>query len=167
MSRALRALAALIALHRGRQSIAAAHFDALAAATDVGTVAWFYEYLPLRAHAFADEAQGDPESAYVRLAAAFDHGVGNLPSQLILGFLAPTSSDSPWSTATPAVRSATHTPRPPAPDTAARLTTSAMTSDARDSWQRTRTCFWKRPTATQAFERGACLHRRGRADGPA
>ncbi|MBL1102084.1 ATP-binding protein [Streptomyces coffeae] len=89
MCRALRALAALISVHRGRRAAAEAHLAAAAAATDSGTVAWFYEYLPLSADALADEAQGRPERAYARLAAAFDHGVGHLPGQLILCFLTP------------------------------------------------------------------------------
>ncbi|MFI7094365.1 ATP-binding protein [Streptomyces lydicus] len=89
MSRALRAVASLIAMHRGRQTTAAAHLTAAAVASDSGTVAWFYEYLPLCADALADEAQGDVECAYTRLATAFDHGVGHLPSQSILCFLTP------------------------------------------------------------------------------
>ncbi|MEV5484075.1 MULTISPECIES: hypothetical protein [Streptomyces] len=163
MSRALRALAALIALHRGRQSIAAVHFDALAAATDVGTVAWFYEYLPLRAHALADEAQGDPESAYVRLAAAFDHGVGNLPSRLILGFLAPdlvrlalvngdTSSAQRYAHAAPARAGHRGAPYHLGDD----LRCQGLLAKDPDLL-----------LEAETFERGACLHRRGRADGPA
>ncbi|WP_181923872.1 helix-turn-helix transcriptional regulator [Streptomyces inhibens] len=89
MCRALRAVAALISVHRGRQTDAEAHLTAAAAATDSGTVAWFYEYLPLCADALADEARGRPEHAYARLTAAFDRGVGHLPGQLILCFLTP------------------------------------------------------------------------------
>ncbi|MER0483601.1 LuxR C-terminal-related transcriptional regulator [Streptomyces sp. Edi2] len=90
MRRPLRAVAALISLHRGRQSAAEAHLAAAAPATDSGTVTWFYECLPLRAQALADETRGHPERAYARLTAAFDRGVGGqLPGQLILGFLTP------------------------------------------------------------------------------
>lgn len=89
MSRALRAVAALIAVHRGQRSDAAAHLTAVDAASDRGTIAWFYEYLPLCARALAEEAHGESEHAYSRLAHAFDHGIGHLPSRLILGFLTP------------------------------------------------------------------------------
>ncbi|WP_326617898.1 AAA family ATPase [Streptomyces decoyicus] len=89
MSRALRAVAALISVHRGRRTDAAAHLTAVAAASDRGTLAWFYEYLPLCADALAQEARDDTEQAYNRLAHAFDHGIGHLPSRLILGFLTP------------------------------------------------------------------------------
>ncbi|MGW8554496.1 ATP-binding protein [Streptomyces tubercidicus] len=88
MSRALRAVAALIAVHRGQRSEAAAHLTAVDAASDRGTIAWFYEYLPLCARALAEEAHGESEDAYSRLAYAFDHGIGHSPS-LILGFLTP------------------------------------------------------------------------------
>lgn len=89
MSRALRALAAIIALHRGQPNTASPHLTAAAAATDTTTIAWFYEYLPLCADVFADEAQDNPERAYTRLRAAFNHGVGHLPGQSILCFLTP------------------------------------------------------------------------------
>lgn len=89
MCRALRGGAALISVHRGRQSDAEAHLTAAAAATDSSTFTWFYEYLRLCADALADEARGHSERAYARLTAAFDRGVGHLPGQLILGFLTP------------------------------------------------------------------------------
>ncbi|GAA5611975.1 helix-turn-helix transcriptional regulator [Streptomyces platensis] len=89
MSRALRSVAALIAVHRGQRSDAAAHLTAVDAASDTGTVAWFYEHLPLCARALADEAGGASEQAYSRLAHAFDNGIGHLPSRRILGFLTP------------------------------------------------------------------------------
>ncbi|MER7291381.1 LuxR C-terminal-related transcriptional regulator, partial [Streptomyces lydicus] len=89
MSRALRAVAAITALHRGQPIAASTHLTAAAAATDTTTIAWFYEYLPLCADAFADTAQGNPERAYTRLAAAFDHGIGHLPGRSILCFLTP------------------------------------------------------------------------------
>ncbi|WP_432000553.1 helix-turn-helix transcriptional regulator [Streptomyces sioyaensis] len=89
MSRALRSVAALIAVHRGQRSDAFAHMTTVAAASDTGTLAWFYEYLPLCARALADEAGGASEYAYSRLAHAFDHGIGHLPSRRALGFLTP------------------------------------------------------------------------------
>ncbi|WP_435244319.1 helix-turn-helix transcriptional regulator [Streptomyces sioyaensis] len=89
MSRVLRAVAALIAVHRGRQATADSHLPTDGAASDGATVAWFYEYLPLCASALADEAHGRSGDAYTRLADAFRHGTGHLPSQLILGFLTP------------------------------------------------------------------------------
>ncbi|MFF8787076.1 ATP-binding protein [Streptomyces sp. NPDC015125] len=89
MSRALRALAALIALHRGRQSTAAAHLTTEAAASESGTLAWLSEYLPLCAGALMDEARDNAERAYTRLATAFDRGIGHLPGQLTLCFLTP------------------------------------------------------------------------------
>ncbi|MGP8303201.1 helix-turn-helix transcriptional regulator [Streptomyces inhibens] len=89
MSRALRAVAAIIALHRGQPNAASTHLIAADAATDTTTIAWFYEYLPLCADVFADGAQGNPERAYTRLATAFDHGIGHLPGQSILCFLTP------------------------------------------------------------------------------
>lgn len=89
LSRALRAVAALIAVHRGRRPLAEAHLTALPPETDNSTVAAFYEYLPLCAGVLLDEAQGDARRAYSRLAEAFDSGVGHLPGQLILGFLTP------------------------------------------------------------------------------
>ncbi|MCX4825182.1 AAA family ATPase [Streptomyces sp. NBC_01142] len=89
MSRALRAVAAVIAVRRGRQPVAEALLTASVPAVDNGTVASFYEYLPLCAGALLDEAQGDPGRAYARLAEAFDKGVGHLPGQLILCFLTP------------------------------------------------------------------------------
>ncbi|MFE6740201.1 ATP-binding protein [Streptomyces tubercidicus] len=89
MTRALRSVAALIAVHRGQRAAAADHLTAVAAASDTGTVARFYEYLPLCARALTDEAHGESEHAYSRLAHAFDHGIGHLPSRRILGNLAP------------------------------------------------------------------------------
>ncbi|MFD6183578.1 ATP-binding protein [Streptomyces goshikiensis] len=89
MCRALRAVAALVSIHRGRQISAEAHLTAAAAATNSSTLGQFYEYLPLCADALAMEAQGRPERAYARLTAAFDCGVGHLPGQLILCFLTP------------------------------------------------------------------------------
>ncbi|MFU9034657.1 MULTISPECIES: ATP-binding protein [unclassified Streptomyces] len=89
MSRALRAVAAVIAVHRGRRPDAEAHLKATLPEIDNVTVAAFYEYLPLCAGALLDEAQGDAERAYARLAEAFDEGVGHLPGRLILGFLTP------------------------------------------------------------------------------
>ncbi|MCX4640385.1 AAA family ATPase [Streptomyces platensis] len=89
MCRELRAVAALISLHRGRQSVAEAHLTAAAAAPDSGNITWFYDYLPLCAEALADEARGHPERAYARLTTAFDRGLGQLPGQLTLGLLAP------------------------------------------------------------------------------
>ncbi|MHB6911573.1 ATP-binding protein [Streptomyces sp. DB-54] len=89
MGRALRAVAALIAVHQGRQTTAEAHLIDTPAASDNGTVARFFEYLPLRASALVDEAQGSPERAYTRLAHAFDHGIGHLPGQLSLSSLTP------------------------------------------------------------------------------
>ncbi|MDC7335666.1 helix-turn-helix transcriptional regulator [Streptomyces lydicus] len=89
LSRALRAVAALIAVHRGRRPLAEAHLTALLTEVDHSTVAAFYEYLPLCAGVLLDEARGDARRAYSRLAEAFDSGVGHLPGQLILGFLTP------------------------------------------------------------------------------
>ncbi|WP_330478973.1 AAA family ATPase [Streptomyces platensis] len=89
LSRALRALAALIAVHRGSRPLAEAHLTALLAEDDNSTVAAFYEYLPLCAGVLLDEAQGDAQRAYSRLVEAFDSGVGHLPGQLILSFLTP------------------------------------------------------------------------------
>ncbi|MFD5397714.1 helix-turn-helix transcriptional regulator [Streptomyces sp. NPDC127097] len=90
MCRALRGVAALISLHRGRQSAAEAHLTAAAAATDSSDITWYYAHLPLCADALADEARGHPERAYARLTAAFDRGVGgHLPGQLSLGLLTP------------------------------------------------------------------------------
>ncbi|MGW7362215.1 helix-turn-helix transcriptional regulator [Streptomyces sp. NPDC054841] len=89
MSRPLRALAAVIAVRRGRQPVAEAHLTAAVPVLHNGTVASFYEYLPLCAGALLDEAQDDPRRAYARLAEAFDKGVGHLPGQLILCFLTP------------------------------------------------------------------------------
>ncbi|MGF6947049.1 DNA-binding CsgD family transcriptional regulator [Streptomyces auratus] len=89
MSRALRAIAAIIALHRGQPTTASTHLTAAAAATDTQTIAWFYEYLPLCADILADEAHENPQRAYTRLAAAFDHGVGHLSGQSTLCFLTP------------------------------------------------------------------------------
>ncbi|MFH8768578.1 AAA family ATPase [Streptomyces sp. NPDC017958] len=89
MSRALRALAALIAVHRGRRPLAEAHLTAAVPELDNATVAAFYEYLPLCAGALLDEAQGDARRACSRLAEAFDNGIGHLPGQLILSFLTP------------------------------------------------------------------------------
>ncbi|MEV6735082.1 AAA family ATPase [Streptomyces sp. NPDC051364] len=89
MSRALRALATLIAVHQGRRADAEAHLAQASAAQDSGTVAWFYEYVLLCAEALMDEAQGHPERAYSRLAHSFDSGIGHLPGELILCFLTP------------------------------------------------------------------------------
>ncbi|MGY4971130.1 AAA family ATPase [Streptomyces lydicamycinicus] len=89
MSRALRAIAALIAVRRGRQDAAEAHLTAVDPARDPGAIACFYEYLPLCANALLDEARSNTERAYSRLMTAFDDGIGHLPGQLILGFLAP------------------------------------------------------------------------------
>ncbi|MEV5486130.1 MULTISPECIES: ATP-binding protein [Streptomyces] len=89
MSRALRAVAAQIAVHRGQRTDATAHLTAISAAFDSGTLGWFYEYLPLCADALAHEALGDTEYAYCRLGHAFDHGNGSLPSRHILSFLTP------------------------------------------------------------------------------
>ncbi|MFI1619054.1 AAA family ATPase [Streptomyces lydicus] len=89
LSRALRAVAALIAVHRGRRPLAEAHLTALLTEVDHSTVAAFYEYLPLCAGVLLDEARGDARRAYSRLSEAFDSGVGHLPGQLILGFLTP------------------------------------------------------------------------------
>lgn len=89
MSRALRALAGLIAVHQGRRADAEAHLADASAAVDNGTVAWFYEYVLLCTEALMDEAQGHPERAYRRLAHSFDSGIGHLPGQLILCFLTP------------------------------------------------------------------------------
>ncbi|MFE1770759.1 AAA family ATPase [Streptomyces sp. NPDC059008] len=89
MSRALRAMAAMIAVHRGRRPLAETHLTAVLPEPDNATVAAFYEYLPMCAGALLDEARGDDRRAYSRLAEAFDEGVGHLPGQLILGFLTP------------------------------------------------------------------------------
>ncbi|GAB7035934.1 AAA family ATPase [Streptomyces sp. NPDC021749] len=89
MSRTLRAMAAVIAAHRGRHPLAEAHLTAVLPELDNATVAAFYEYLPMCAAALLDEARGDDRRAYSRLAEAFDEGVGHLPGQLILGFLTP------------------------------------------------------------------------------
>ncbi|MEU8783905.1 AAA family ATPase [Streptomyces sp. NPDC048637] len=89
MSRALRALATLIAVHRGQQSTAAADLTAEAVACGSGTLAWYSEFLPLCADALMDEAQDKAERAYTRLATAFDRGIGDLPGQLTLCFLTP------------------------------------------------------------------------------
>ncbi len=89
MSRALRAMAAVIAAHRGRRPLAEAHLTAVLPEPENATVAAFYEYLPMCAGALLDEARGDDRRAYSRLAEAFDQGVGHLPGQLILGFLTP------------------------------------------------------------------------------
>ncbi|MEU9121826.1 AAA family ATPase [Streptomyces sp. NPDC048506] len=89
MSRALRAMAAVIAVHRGRRPLAETHLTAVLPELDNATVAAFYEYLPMCAGALLDEARGDDRRAYSRLAEAFDEGVGHLPGQLILGFLTP------------------------------------------------------------------------------
>ncbi|WP_327321953.1 AAA family ATPase [Streptomyces sp. NBC_01210] len=89
MSRALHAVAALIAVHRDQTAVAEAHLTASDGASDSGTFAWFYEYLPLCASALIDEARNEPERAYRRLALAFDRGIGHLPGRLILGFLTP------------------------------------------------------------------------------
>ncbi|MEU8781097.1 AAA family ATPase [Streptomyces sp. NPDC048637] len=89
MGRALRALATLIAVHRGQEPATAAHLTTNAAASDGGTLAWLCEFLPLCADALVDEAQGDAERAYTRLATAFDHGIGHRSGRLILCFLTP------------------------------------------------------------------------------
>ncbi|KOU26408.1 hypothetical protein ADK52_09410 [Streptomyces sp. WM6372] len=89
MSRALQALAGLIAIHQGRRADAQARLADASAAQDSGTVTWFYEYVFLCAEALMDEAQGDPERAYRRLAHSFDSGIGHLPGELILCFLTP------------------------------------------------------------------------------
>ncbi|MFI1166282.1 AAA family ATPase [Streptomyces sp. NPDC020801] len=89
MNRALRAVAALIAVHRGQEAVAEAHLAASAWASDMGTFARFYEYLPLYAGALLDEARRNPQGAYKRLALAFDRGTGHLTGRLILGFLTP------------------------------------------------------------------------------
>ncbi|GAB2710954.1 helix-turn-helix transcriptional regulator [Kitasatospora kifunensis] len=87
MSRALRALGSLIALHRGQR-----HYSDLVSANatrDRGTLAWFYEYLSLWASALMDEVQGNPRRAFTRLSSAFDNGVGHLPPHTALGSLGP------------------------------------------------------------------------------
>ncbi|AOP49011.1 helix-turn-helix transcriptional regulator [Streptomyces lydicus] len=89
MSRALRAMATVIAVHRGRRPLAEARLTAVLPELGNATVAAFYEYLPMCAGALLDEARGDDRRAYSRLAEAFDEGVGHLPGQLILGFLTP------------------------------------------------------------------------------
>ncbi|MFI5520530.1 ATP-binding protein [Streptomyces platensis] len=89
LSRALRAVAALIAVHRGRQPLAEAHLAAPLPEDGNSTVAAFYAYLPLRAGALLDEARGDARRAYSRLAEAFDNGVGHPPGQRHLSFLTP------------------------------------------------------------------------------
>ncbi|MGW1895123.1 AAA family ATPase [Streptomyces sp. NPDC002004] len=89
MSRSLRAVASLIAVHRGRLNDAEAHLNAASSAPGDETIAAFYEYLPLCAAALLDEARGDTRSAHDRRAEAFDQGVGHLPGRLILCFLAP------------------------------------------------------------------------------
>ncbi|MEU9124445.1 AAA family ATPase [Streptomyces sp. NPDC048506] len=89
MSRPLRAIAALIALHRGQHDIAQTHLNATASTQDPGSIARFYEYLPLSASVRLDEAHNNTKDAYSQLATAFDQGIGHLPGQLILGFLAP------------------------------------------------------------------------------
>ncbi|MGW8555147.1 helix-turn-helix transcriptional regulator [Streptomyces tubercidicus] len=89
LSRALRAVAALIAVHRGSHPLAEAHLAAPLPEGGNLAVAAFYENLPLCAGALLDEAQGDARRAYSRLAEAFDSGVGHLPGRRNLSFLTP------------------------------------------------------------------------------
>ncbi|MGP8298326.1 helix-turn-helix transcriptional regulator [Streptomyces inhibens] len=72
MSRALRGLAALIALHQGRGPEAAGHLAAARADTGSETIAPFYAHLTLRAEALDHEARGAVGQAYGVLAAALD-----------------------------------------------------------------------------------------------
>ncbi|MBL1100296.1 helix-turn-helix domain-containing protein [Streptomyces coffeae] len=89
LSRALRAIAGLIAVHRGQRITAAAPDAPAAGASETTVIAWYYAYLPVCAEALLDEARGDAERAYRRLTDAFDHGIGDVPGRLVLGPLAP------------------------------------------------------------------------------
>lgn len=117
-------MAALIAVHRGRRPLAEEHLTAPLPEVDHSTVAAFYEYLPLCAGVLLDEAQGDTQRAYSRLAEAFDSGVGHLPGQLILSFLTPDLVRLALAQGTMRTLSATPPPRNGAPTTAAASTTS-------------------------------------------
>ncbi|MFD5393309.1 AAA family ATPase [Streptomyces sp. NPDC127097] len=86
LSRTLRAVAALIAVHRGTRPLAEAYLTAPVPEEGSLAVAPFYEYLPLRAGVLLDEAQGDIQRAYSRLAEAFGSG---RPGQRYLSFLTP------------------------------------------------------------------------------
>ncbi|MHB6910285.1 ATP-binding protein [Streptomyces sp. DB-54] len=86
LSRALRAVAASIAVHRGRHPLAEAHLTAPLPEGGNPAVAAFYAYLPLRAGALLDEAQDDVQHAYSRLAEAFGSGH---PGRRNLGVLTP------------------------------------------------------------------------------
>ncbi|MFI1502552.1 ATP-binding protein [Streptomyces platensis] len=89
MSRALRGLAALIALHQGRGPEAAGHLAAARAGTGNETIAPFYAHLTLRAEALDHEVRGATEQAFAVLAGALDAaegGPGGRP--VLLSFLA-------------------------------------------------------------------------------
>lgn len=150
MSRALRGLAALIALHQGRGPEAAGHLAAARAGTGNETIAPFYAHLTLRAEALDHEVRGATEQAFAVLAGALDAAAGGpggglpcCPSwrSMWCGWPSPAANRPP--------RGRPRTGSRPSREPAAHRTTTPKRSAAGGSWRAAPSCSSKPPSATR------------------